>query len=68
MRYRICVTRGTGLRETELEIHNGELPEAGTEIDVLLRSGRVKARVAAPPAEPSKASLHVVVEVGADEI
>jgi hypothetical protein len=34
----------------------------------MLHTGAGKARVAAPHAEPGKASLHVVVEVGADEI
>jgi hypothetical protein len=68
MSYRICVTRTTGERETELEIHRGTLPAAGDEIDVELRSGRVKARVGSKHTEPSKAGGSVVIEVDADEI
>jgi len=68
MRYRISVTHKSGLSETELEIYNGAPPQAGAEIDVLLRSGCVKARVGSRHTEPSKAGGNVVVEVGADEI
>jgi hypothetical protein len=70
MPYRICVTRKSGLRETELEIHRGDMPETGDEIDVLLRSGRVRARVGTPVTPASHEggrSITVVVEVHADE-
>jgi hypothetical protein len=71
MAYRICVTRKSGLRETELEIYRGELPKAGDEIDVLLRSGRIKARVGSPATQASKeggSNVNAVVQVHADEI
>jgi hypothetical protein len=71
MAYRICVTRKSGLRETELEIYRGELPKTGDEIDVLLRSGRIKARVGSPVMQASKeggSNVNAVVQVHADEI
>ena len=68
MPYRVCVTRKSGLRETELEIHHGPHPEAGAEIEVLLSNGRVRARVGSPHTDPSKEGGRVVIEVHANEM
>jgi len=68
MPYRICVTLKNGARENELEIHHGFPPEPGDEIEVLVRSGRTKARVGAQYTEPSKMGGRAVIEVRADEI
>jgi hypothetical protein len=68
MPYCICVTLKSGARQTELEIHPGFPPLLGDEIEVLLRSGRTKARVGVQHTEPSKMSGRAVIEIHADEI
>ena len=68
MPYLLCVTLKSGANERENELHIGPLPYLGDEIEVNLKSGRVKARVGSFSEPPSKGGVSVVIEVYAVEI
>jgi hypothetical protein len=70
MPYLLCVELNSGANERENEIHIGPPPHLGDEIEVNLKSGRVKARVGSYSESPSKggAGVSVVIKVYAVEI
>lgn len=68
MRYAFHVRRKNGEQQTELKIHQGEPPKAGSRFQVTLGHAMVFVRVAAVTVPASKDGDDPVLEVHADEL